>query len=84
MMQIIIATSHSFNFNKIMENLMAVRLTTYLKIHEIITENIKRTFDGKKYGCGIFIDLKKAFDTVNHNNILQKLEHYCIHEVSLS
>ena len=28
-----------------------------------ITEKIKETIDNKKYGCGIFIDLSKAFDT---------------------
>ena len=31
-----------------------------------ITEMIKVSIDSGKYGCGIFIDLRKAFDTINH------------------
>ena len=49
-----------------------------------ITENIKKTIEEKKFGCGVFIDLKKAFDTVNHNILLQKLEHYGIRDIALS
>ena len=47
-----------------------------------ITEKIKETIDNKKYGCGIFIDLHKAFDTVNHNILLRKLEHYGIRGIA--
>ena len=43
-----------------------------------ITEKIRESIDSGKYGCGIFIDLKKAFDTVNHEILLRKLEHYGI------
>ena len=35
-----------------------------------ITEKIKESIDKGKFGCGIFIDLRKAFDTVNHNILL--------------
>jgi len=41
-----------------------------------MTETIRRSLDNKKYGCGVFIDLQKAFDTVNHKVLLAKLEHY--------
>ena len=49
-----------------------------------ITESIKKTIEEKKYGCGVFIDIKKAFDTVNHQILLQKLEHYGIRNESLN
>ena len=43
-----------------------------------ITEQIKESIDKGKFGCGIFIDLRKAFDTVNHEVLLLKVEHYGI------
>ncbi len=54
-------------------------------IHSLIqiTEQIKYSIEKGMYGCGIFIDLKKAFDTVNHSILLKKLEHYGIRGTSL-
>ena len=48
-----------------------------------LTEAIKKSLDNRKFGCGIFIDLQKDFDTVNHTILLMKLEHYGIRGTSL-
>ena len=56
--------------------------TTFALIQ--ITEIIKETIEKNKYGCGIFIDLRKAFDTVNHQILLTKLEHYGIRGTALN
>ena len=49
-----------------------------------IVGTIHTCIENKHYGCGIFIDLKKAFDMVNHDILLQKLEHYGIRNTSLA
>ena len=48
--------------------------------HAIIelTDKISKAIDEGKYTIGIFLDLSKAFDTVNHEILLKKLEHYGI------
>lgn len=51
--------------------------STSLALMELIKE-ITNGIEKKKHVVGIFIDLKKAFDTINHNIVLQKLERYGI------
>ena len=46
-----------------------------------ITESIPPSIDNNEFGCGIFIDLKKAFDIVNHAILLTQLNHYGIRGV---
>ena len=38
----------------------------------LITDKIQRAIENKLYSCGIFLDLSKAFDTVNHTTLLKK------------
>ena len=44
---------------------------------------IYTALDEGKYVFGIYIDLKKAFDTVNHNILLTKLKYYGIRGLAL-
>ena len=45
-----------------------------------LTEKIREALESKggKFACGVFIDLQKAFDTVDLSILLKKLEHYGI------
>ena len=44
----------------------------------ILLDNITKALDNGDYAIGIFLDFQKAFDTVNHEILLEKLYHYGI------
>ena len=41
-----------------------------------LTNKVIDAFQDNKYATGIFLDLSKAFDTINHEILLQKLGYY--------
>ena len=46
--------------------------------------NIQKNLEENKHSIGVFIDLSKAFDTLDHKLLLQKLEIYGIRGIVLS
>ena len=51
--------------------------STLMALVELL-EKLTNSIDNKKITVGIFIDLKKAFDTINHKLLLRKMEFYGI------
>ena len=47
-----------------------------------LTESIRRALDQNNFAVGVFIDLQKAFDTVEHNILLKRLNHYGIRGIA--
>lgn len=49
----------------------------------LLTDKIIEAIDNKEFMVGVFLDFSKAFDTVNHNILLDKLFHYGVQGTAL-
>ena len=57
--------------------------STYMAILDM-QNKITAAMDRYEYAVGIFIDLSKAFDTLDHHILLKKMQHYGIRGLALS
>ena len=80
------------NFNRIFEKIVFKRMESWVLLtpsqygfrnahsaqHAIpdIVNAIRTNMNNRLFSCGIFIDLKKAFDTADHEILLRRLDHY--------
>ena len=49
-----------------------------------LADQIHESFENDSYTLGVFIDLSKAFDTIDHAILLKKLENYGIKDTNLA
>ena len=59
--------------------------SNYSTTHALIslTETIRKYLDEGKFACGIFVDLQKASDTVEHDIPSTKLEHLALEDLQM-
>ena len=61
----------------------------YRKLHSTelacleLVDDISKQLDNKQIPLCVFLDLSKAFDTLDHNILLSKLKHYGLRNISL-
>ena len=72
--------SDFFDKNNLFNNSQYGFRKKHSTVHALINaaENVYESIDKKHHTLGIFIDFSRAFDTVRHDILLHKLEHYGI------
>jgi retron-type reverse transcriptase len=68
-----VLSKHQYGFRK--------SLSTELAVLDF-TDKITKAIDEGKFTVGVFLDLSKAFDTINHKILISKLQHYGIRGVA--
>ena len=54
--------------------------TSHALIH--LTDKIREQLDKENFACGVFVNFQKAFDTVDHQILIQKLNYYGIRGIA--
>ena len=70
-----ILSTNQFGFRK--------KYSTFLALMDL-ADNISKNIDEGNYSIGIFLDLSKAFDTIDHTILLDKLCRYGVRGVTLN
>ena len=68
-----ILTQHQYGFRE--------NRSTELAIIELV-DRVTKAIDRGEYTIGIFLDLSKAFDTIDHRILIKKLDHYGIRGIT--
>ena len=58
------------------------KLSTHMALLKL-TDKMSKELNNKQYSIGIFLEFSKAFDTTNHNILVDKLSYYEIRGTAL-